>query len=275
MDGLEDRADRLGLALGAQRGGLRVTLGAQDLRLLGALGLKDLGLADTLGLKDGGALVAVGAHLLLHRVLDGGGRLDGLQLDAVDADAPLAGRLVQDAAEGGVDLLAGGQGPLQVHAADDVPQGGDRELLDGLDVVRHLVGGGPGVGHLVVDDGVDVHHEVVLGDHRLGRERHDLLAEIDAVADAVDERDDDVQTGVQRPGVAAETLDDGGAGLLDHLDGLDQRDDDQHHQDDQHDDDGVHRVLPLRLDELEQLSVRRPGHHITTAVAPSISTTLT
>ncbi|GAA3105928.1 hypothetical protein GCM10017687_17080 [Streptomyces echinatus] len=82
------------------------TLGAQDLGLLLALGAQDLGLPDTFGLEDRGTLVTVGAHLLLHRVLNGGGRLDGLELDAVDADAPLAGGLVQDAAQGRVDLLA-------------------------------------------------------------------------------------------------------------------------------------------------------------------------
>ena len=56
-----------------------------------------------LGLQDRGALLAVGAHLLLHRVLDRGRRIDRLQLDAVDADAPLPGRIVEDAAQLVVD----------------------------------------------------------------------------------------------------------------------------------------------------------------------------
>lgn len=146
MDGLEDHPDGLGLALGAQRGGLGLTLGAQDRGLLLTLGGQDLGLPDTFGLEDRRALVTVGAHLLLHRVLDGGRRLDRLELDAVDADAPLAGGLVQDAAQRRVDLLAGGQGPLQVHAADDVAQGGDGQLLDGLDVAGDLVRRGARVG---------------------------------------------------------------------------------------------------------------------------------
>ena len=52
--------------------------------------------------------VTLGAHLLLHGALDGGGRVDGFQLDAVDADAPAAGGLVQDAAQLPVDLVAAG-----------------------------------------------------------------------------------------------------------------------------------------------------------------------
>lgn len=289
VDRLEDHPDRLGLTLGAQGRGLGLALGAQDRGLLLTLGGEDLGLPDTFGLEDGGALVAVGAHLLLHRVLDGGRRLDGLQFDAVDADAPLAGGLVEDAAQCRVDLLAGGQGPFEVHPADDVPQGGDGELLDGLDVTGDLVGRGAGVGHLVVDDGVDVHDQVVLGDHRLRRERHDLLTEVDAVADRVDERDDDVQAGVEGAGVAAEAFDDGGAGLWDDLDRFDECDEHEHHQNDQDDDDRFHSgsralrcwSLPagdrLAVDQCFRVVARRAAcsGQMTTAVAPSISTTST
>ena len=61
-----------------------------------------------------------------------------------------------------------------------------------------LVGGRPRVGDREVDDGVDADHEVVLGDHRLRRERDDLLAQVDQRLDAVDERDDQRQPRVQR-----------------------------------------------------------------------------
>jgi glycogen operon protein len=68
-------------------------------------------------------------------------RVDGLELDAVDADAPAAGLLVEDPAQLGVDLVAGGQGLLEVERADDVAQGGDGQLLDALDEVGDLVDG--------------------------------------------------------------------------------------------------------------------------------------
>jgi hypothetical protein len=73
----------------------------------------------------------------------------------------------------------------------------DRDLLDTDDVVRDLVDRGLGVEHLVVDDRVDVHRQVVLGDHRLRRERDHLLAQVDPVADAVDERHEERQPGVR------------------------------------------------------------------------------
>ena len=79
-----------------RRSGLGLALGPQDRRLLVALGGEDLGLLDALGGEDGGAAVALGAHLLLHGALDGGGRVDGLQLHIGHADAPAAGGLVQD-----------------------------------------------------------------------------------------------------------------------------------------------------------------------------------
>ncbi len=137
------------------------------------------GLPLALGLQDDGALVAVGAHLLLHRVLDRRRRIDGLELDPGDPDAPPAGRLVEHAAQLAVDLVAGGQRLLEVHPTDHVAQRGDRQLLDGLDVVGDLVRRRPRVGHLEIDDRVDVDGQVVLGDHRLRRERHHLLAQVD------------------------------------------------------------------------------------------------
>jgi hypothetical protein len=103
-------------------------------------------------------------------------RVDGLELDAVDADAPAAGLHVEDPAQLGVDLVAGGQRLLEVERSDDVTKRGDGQLLDALDEVGDLVHGRLCLGHGVVDDRVDADDEVVGGDHRLRRERHDLLA---------------------------------------------------------------------------------------------------
>jgi non-ribosomal peptide synthetase component F len=80
-----------------------------------------------------------------------------------------------------VDVLAAGEGLLQVHAADDVAQRRLRELLDGLDVVLGLVGRPDRVDDLEVDDRVDADHQVVLGDDALRRERDDRLAHVHGV----------------------------------------------------------------------------------------------
>ena len=179
VDRLEDRLDRLRLALGAQDRRGPGALGLEHGGLLLALGGEDLRLLDALGGEDRGAAVALGAHLLLHRLLHRARRLDRLQLDAVDADAPPAGRLVEHHAQLRVDVVARGERLLERQAADHVAQRGDGELLDRLQRVGDLVGRGLRVGDGEVDDGVDPDDEVVLGDHGLRRERDDLLAQVD------------------------------------------------------------------------------------------------
>src|SRR5581483_3032609 len=135
-------------------------------------------------------------------------------------DTPPAGGLVEHATQLLVDVVAGGQRLLQAHATDQVAQGRGGELLDADDVVGDLVDGRARVGDLEVDDGVDGHGQVVLGDHRLGREGHHLLAQVDAGPDPVEERGEEVQAGRGGGAVAAEPLDHGGLRLRDHHQGL-------------------------------------------------------
>ena len=141
VDRVEDLLDGAGLALGLEDAGLGRALGAQDRALLLALGGEDLRCLVPSALRIAARRSRSALHLLLHRVLDGVGRVDGLELDAVDADPPLAGRLVEHAAQLAVDLVAAGQRLLEVQGADDVAQRGDGELLDALDVVGDLVDG--------------------------------------------------------------------------------------------------------------------------------------
>jgi hypothetical protein len=54
--------------------------------------------------EDRGAPVALCAHLLRHRFLNRGRRVDRLQLDAVDPDPPLPGCLVQHRHDAGFGL---------------------------------------------------------------------------------------------------------------------------------------------------------------------------
>ena len=215
VDRVEDLLDGPRLTLCLEDCGLGRSLGAQDRGLLLTLCGEDRGLLDALGVEDRRTAVPLGLHLLLHRLLDGHRRVDRLELDPVDADAPAAGRLVEGAAELAVDLVAAGQCLLQVERADDIAQGRDRQLLDALDEVGDLVHGALGVDHRVVDDRVDVDDQVVGGDDRLRREAHDLLAQVDVGAHPVDEGDEDVDPALEGAGVATESLDDQ-CGLLGH-----------------------------------------------------------
>src|SRR4029077_8491129 len=96
----------------------------------GALGSQDLRLLLAFGCEDRRAAVALGAHLLLHRGPDVSRRIDGLDLHAVDAYAPLARGLIENDTQLCVDVLARGQRRLQREATDDVAQGRNRQLLD-------------------------------------------------------------------------------------------------------------------------------------------------
>ena len=95
-DRLADHLRRLGLGfrralarLGVAIGRLAAALGGEDLRLLGAFGGQDRRLPLALGHEDRRALVALGLHLPRHRVDQVARRLDVLDLDAGDLDAPI------------------------------------------------------------------------------------------------------------------------------------------------------------------------------------------
>ncbi len=226
VDRLEDGRDRLRLSLRGEDRRLPLALGAEDRGLLLALRGEDLRLLLSLRSEDHGPLLAVGLHLLLHRLLDRRRRVDRLQLDAIDADPPLACRLVEHTAQLAVDLVARRERLLERHPADDVAKRRDGELLDRLDVVHDLVRRRLRIADLEVDDRVDADDEIVLGDHRLRREGDDLLAQVDQRPDAVDERDDEREPGRKRARVAAEAFDDAGLRLGNDLDRPPQREED-------------------------------------------------
>src|SRR5690606_11388623 len=119
-------------------GCLLVTLGSKNLGLTAPLCFEDLRLLRSLSREDRRAAVTLGTHLLLHRVLDAHRRIDRLELDAGDADAPFARRLVEHGSETGVDLVAARERLFEVEATDDVTQRRRRQLLDGPQVVRDL-----------------------------------------------------------------------------------------------------------------------------------------
>src|SRR5829696_8178486 len=120
VHGLENQVNSPGLTVGPEDRGLLVTLRHQNLLLPSPLGGKDLGLPFPFGVQNGCALVALGAHLLLHGLFDGERRVDRLDLDPVDSDSPLAGRFVQHNAKPSVDFLTRSERLLQIHAADDI-----------------------------------------------------------------------------------------------------------------------------------------------------------
>ncbi len=122
---------------------------------------------------------ALGLHLLVHGVHHVRRRIDSLQLDPLHAYAPAVGRVVEDLAEVAVDLISGGERLVELEIADEVAQVRLGELRHCEHEVRDVVDETLRVGRLVVDDGVDRHDDVVLGDDLLRRHVDDLLAHVD------------------------------------------------------------------------------------------------
>ena len=206
------RRQRLGL------GGALARLGVAERRFLAPfrlqhdrglapLGAGDVGLAHALGLEDHRALLALGLHLPAHRLDEVLGRLDVLDLDARDLDAPRLGSRVDDAEQPGVDLVAMREQLVEVHRAHDGADVGHHQVEQRLLEIGDLVGGAPHVEHLVEGDAVDRHSGVVLGDDLLARHVDDLLHDAELAADAVDIGNDEAEAGRQRLVEAAEAFD--------------------------------------------------------------------
>jgi len=140
--------------------------------------------------------------------LDFLGRDDVLELDAVDLDAPWVGCFIEDEAHFGIDQVTRGQGLVQLEIADDVTQRCGGEILDCHDRILDAVGIQFGIGDLVEKDCVDLHRDIVLGDHGLGLEIGHLLLEGDDLDHPVDERNLDMDTGMPGGVVGAESFDD-------------------------------------------------------------------
>ena len=152
------------------------------------------------------------------------------KLHPVDLDAPGVRGLVQDGAHLGIDVVPAGEGLVQLQIADDVAERGGGEILNGAHGLLHAVGVELGVDDLEIDHGVDLHGDVVLGDHRLGVEVRHLLLQADLLHHPLDERDLQMQAHAPHGVEGAQPLHHIGLGLLHHIDVADDNDQHQHHQ---------------------------------------------
>src|SRR5450830_80852 len=212
-DGLGDHLGRpgfgFGLALtglGLQEGRLPGALGFEYLRLLLAFGGEDRRGAQAFGFEDLRALDPFGLHLPGHGRHQVGGWADVLDLDAGHLDPPRRGRFVDGAQQALIDGVALAEHGVQFHGAEHGADIGLQQVADGVLEVVHLVGGLGRVDHLEEAHGVDLHRGVVGGDDFLGRDVEHAFHHVDLAPDAVHDRDDDVQAGLEGVGVAPEAL---------------------------------------------------------------------
>ena len=100
------------------------------------------------------------------------------------------------------------EGAVEVDLADLAAQRRLGELRDREHVVGDAVRGAFGVEHLEVEHAVDLHLDVVARDADLRGDVGGGFLQRVAIADDVDERNEDVETGAERGVEAAQPLDD-------------------------------------------------------------------
>ena len=185
-----------GLTLGLVDGLLLLRFRGLDDLLLIAVGGVDRGVALPFGLQNRGALLALGAHLLLHRRQHVLRRVDVLDLVAEHLHAPRFRGLVHFADHHEVDVRPLLEGAIELDLADLAAEVRLRELRDRIGVVGDAVRRAGGIEDFEVQDAVDRDLYVVARDaDLLGNVERDFLQRM-LVADGVEERHEDVEAGV-------------------------------------------------------------------------------
>ncbi len=96
-----------------------------------------------------------------------------------------------------IDRIAIGQKLVEIHRAHDRADIGHRQVEDGALQVGDLIGGLGGVQDLVEGDGIGRATGIVAGDDFLRRNVEHLFHHVHLGADAVDERNDEVEARLQ------------------------------------------------------------------------------
>ena len=147
--------------------------------------------------RDDRALLALSGDLRLHRPKDLRRRRQILDLVAQHLDAPVRRRCIERTDDGRVDLVALLERAVELHSPDDASQRRLRQLGDREHVVRRAIRCEPWIGHLKINDAVDLQLRVVPRDADLRRHVERNFAEIVAIRDPVDKRHDEVEPRLQ------------------------------------------------------------------------------
>ena len=117
--------------------------------------------------------------MLFHRLFDVNRRVDVLQLNAVDFHTPFVRGFIQDGTELHIDGISRRQALIQFQFADDISEGGLRQLLNGIGQVVDFVNRFNRIYNLKVNQSIDLCDNVVFCNHALFREVKDCFAQID------------------------------------------------------------------------------------------------
>ena len=107
-------------------------------------------------------------------------RFNRLQFDACYVHTPADRRFFYHFPHTLVDHIAAAESSIKLHLADDIAQSGTGQSLERVWKVLYRIGRLLGIGNAVIDHGVNIDGDVILGNYRLAREVQHLLAKIDA-----------------------------------------------------------------------------------------------
>ena len=148
---------------GSLLGGFRV----QECRFLAAFCLKDHCLFLTFCGKNRGTLFTLCLHLLFHGFTDRCRRLNVLQLNTGNLDAPGIRCGIDRCQHAGIDCLTGGQGCVKFHVTDDVTQCCGGEIFHCHDRIFNAVCIQFRIKDQEVHNGVNHHRDVIFCNNRL------------------------------------------------------------------------------------------------------------
>ena len=174
--------------------------------MLFAFGFQNGGTTEALGFQNGGALVAFSLHLTAHGFHQIAGRVDVLDFDAGHFHAPRLGGLIHHTQKPVIDFVALGQQAVQLHGTHDGADIGHGHVDNGVMGVLYFVSRLGSVHDLIEGDAVHGDHGVIASNHFLRWHLHDLLHHVLFMANAINEGNDESQTGLQGAHIFAEAF---------------------------------------------------------------------
>ena len=197
---LIDEVDTLRLTF--RQGDLCISLRLRgdDLRLLVTLRSGDDRFLMRLCLEHGLTALTLCTHLLRHDLLDLLRRLNVLNFDSRNLDAPRVRRHIQCRLHARIDLITARQGLIELHVTDDRTQRRRRQILKTRQRILYAIHKKLRILHLHEHHRIDGHGNIILRDHRLRREIQHLLLQAHLLDDPLHDRNLKVKT--RTPGAA-------------------------------------------------------------------------
>lgn len=162
---------------------------------LGCVGQVLTGLELALAIDDSGALLALSLGLLGHGADHRFGKLNVLELDSLDVDAPSITVLIDDGEDFFGDFFSFAEQLIQGGLGSDAAHGGLCQLEHGVVDIFNLVDCHGRIRDFVVDHGVDFAGDVVFGNRVLLGNVDGFGADID-FAEGLENRDDELPSWV-------------------------------------------------------------------------------